>query len=790
MQQYSVVGKSIHRVDGSLKATGEAKFTVDIALPGMLYGKILRSPYPHAKILSIDTSKAEALPGVKAVITGKDSGEVRFSFIDTPRYPADQCPLAIDKVRFIGEEVAAVAAVSEDTAQEALGLIEVEYEELPAVFDPEEAMKDSAPRIHDKITPTTTTAWQDFGVAREARPYDAVNNISNQVLITVGDAEQGFKESDHIRQDRFAIPATSHIALEPHGALASFDSSGKLNVWLSHMGYEHKRFWLAKTLGIPISKVRVNKTYVGGAFGGKISLFPYEFLAAFLSKKTGRPVKIILSRSEVLSTCHTSRRFIVDVKTGVKKDGTIMAQHIKIIDDVGAYRSSSPTALYLAHVFRHAIYNIPNVRHEGVGVYTNKLFTGPKRGHSLQQISFAVESQLDMIAEELGIDPLELRLKNLRKKGDILPNGDRLDSYGLPECLRLAAKSSGWKQKWGQQPDRGVGIGTGGMFSGGHNYPFGSAAFIKLNPDGRFTLFTGQTEFGGGVDTVMAQIAAEELGLTIDDIVVVSGDSELCPYDIGNWLSGGVYVSGQAVRRAAADAKQQLLAYAAEALETKIDQLEINNGRIYAKADPDKAVSLSDMYKYGIQMRGGDPILGKGYTKAVQDVGFWGGSFKGTAALSQGRGRFTDAYGLAAAIAEVEVDKETGKVKVLHIVVADDCGTDINPLNVEGQLESQAAMAIGDVLFEEVVTEEGRVINPTLGDYKIPGALDIPKLTTISVQDYEPKGPFGAKEVGETARGAVIPAIANAICNAIGGRIYSLPMTPDKILKAMKDERV
>jgi len=789
MPQYSVVGKPIPRVDGSLKASGEAKFTVDIVLPGMLYGKILRSPYPHARILNIDTTKAEALPGVKAVITGKDTGVVRFSFIDTPRYPADQCPLAVDKVRFIGEEVAAVAAVSEDIAQEALSLIKVEYEELPAVFDPEEAMKDGAPRIHDKITPTTTTAWQDFGVTREARPYDAVNNISNQVSITVGDAEQGFKDSDYVRQDRFVIPATSHVALEPHVAVASFDSSGKLNVWLSHMGYEHKRYWLAKTLGIPISKVRVNKTYVGGAFGGKISLFPYEFLAAFLSKKSGRPVKVTLSREEVLSTCPPSRRMIIDIKTGVKSDGTIMAQHIKIIDDVGAYRGTSPIALYLAHVFRHAIYNIPHVRHEGVGVYTNKLFTGPKRGHALPQTSFAVESQLDMIAEELGIDPLELRLRNLRKKGDILPNGDRLDSYGLPQCLRQVAESSGWKQKRGKQPNRGMGIGTGGMFSGAHNYPFGSAALVKLNPDGRFTLFTGQTEFGGGADTAMAQIAAEELGLTIDDIVVVSGDSELCPYDIGNWLSAGVYVSGQAVRRAAADAKQQLLTHAAEALETKIDQLEINNGRIYVKADPEKAVSFSDMYKYGIQMRGGDPILGKGYTKAVPDVGFWGGSFKGTAALSQGRGRFTDAYGLAAAIAQVEVDKETGKVKVLHIVVADDCGTDINPLIVEGQLESQAVMAIGDVLFEEVATEEGRVINPTLGDYKIPGALDIPKLTTISVQDYEPKGPFGAKEVGETARGAVIPAIANAICNAIGARIYSLPMTPDKILKAMKDER-
>ena len=786
MHQYSVVGKPIPRVDGSLKATGEAKFTVDIVLPGMLYGKILRSPYPHAKIVKIDTSKAEALPGVKAVITGKDTGEVRFSFIDTPRYPADQRPLAIDKVRFIGEDVAAVAAVSEDIAQDALGLIEVEYEELPAVFDPEEAMKDGAPRIHDKITPTTTTAWQDFGVTREARPYEAVNNISNQVLITVGDIEQGFKESDYVRQDRFVIPATSHVAMEPHVALASFDSSGKLDVWLSHMGYEHKRFWLAKTLGIPISKVRVHKTYVGGAFGGKISLFPYEFLAAFLSKKTGRPVKIALSRSEVLSTCHASRRMIIDVKTGVKRNGTIMAQHMKIIDDVGAYRYSSPTALYLAHVFRHAIYNIPNVRHEGVGVYTNKLITGPKRGHGLPQTSFAVESQLDMIAEELGIDPLELRLKNLRKKGDVLPNGDRLDSYGLPECLRQAAEASGWKQKWGKQPNRGIGIGTGSMFCGAHNYPFGSAAVIKLNPDGRFTLFTGQTEFGGGVDTVMAQIAAEELGVTIDDIAVVSGDSELCPYDIGNWLSGGIYLSGEAVRRAAADAKQQLLNYAAEALETKIEQLEINNGLIYVKADPEKAVSFPDLYRYGIQIRGGDPILGKGYTKAVQGVGFWGGSFKGTAALSHGRGRFTDAYGLAAAIAEVEVNKETGKVKVLHMVVADDCGTDINPLSVEGQLESQAVMAIGDVLFEEVVTEEGRVINPTLGDYKIPGALEIPELTTISVQDYEPKGPFGAKEVGETSRGAVIAAIANAIGNAIGARIYTLPMTPDKILKAMK----
>jgi 4-hydroxybenzoyl-CoA reductase subunit alpha len=552
------------------------------------------------------------------------------------------------------------------------------------------------------------------------------------------------------------------------------------------MGYEHKRFWLAKTLGLPISKVRIHKTYVGGAFGGKISLFPYEFLTAYLSKKTGKPVKIVLSRNEVLSTCYISHRFIVNVKTGVKKDGTLMAQHVKIIDDVGAYRYSSPTALYLAHVFRHAIYNIPNVKHEGTGVYTNKLPTGPKRGHGSPEISFAVESQLDIIASEIGVDLVELRLKNLRKKGDVLPNGDKLESYGLPEAIRQAVQLSNWKEKRGNQPNRGMGIGVASMFSGAHNYPFGSAAIIKLNPDGRFTVFTGQTEFGQGADTAMAQIAAEELGLTISDIVVVSGDSELCPHDIGNWLSAGVYVSGQAVRKAAADARQQLYVYAAEALNTKVDELAIGGGRIYVKAQLDRAVSFVELHKYGIQIKGGDPIIGKGYTKAVPDVSFWGSSFKGTAALSKGGGRFTDAYAFAVAAAEVEVDRTTGRVKVIEITVADDCGTDINPLNVKLQLESQAVMAVGDALFEEVIIQQGRVINPSLADYKIPTVLDVPKLTTISVQDYEPKGPFGAKEVGETARAATIVAIANAISNAIGSRIYSLPITPEKILAALR----
>lgn len=784
-QVYSLVGKSITRVDGSIKATGEARFTTDITLPNMLYGKILRSPYAHAGILNINTQQAESLPGVKAVITGKDTGKVRFSFIDTPRYPADQCPLAIDKVRFIGEEVAAVAATTEEIAEKALALVEVEYKEYPSVFNPEAAMEEGMPRLHDRLVPNTTTAWQDFGVTREAQPYDAVNNISNKVFINVGDIERGFQESDYVREDRFEIPGTAHVALEPHVALASYNSSGKLDVWLSHMGYEHKRYWLAKTMGMPISSVRVHKTYVGGAFGGKISMFPYEFLAAFLSRQTGRPVNITLSRNEVFSACYTSRRFIVNVKTGVKRNGSIMAQQVKVIDDVGAYRNSSPTALYLSHVFRHAIYNIPNIKHEGVGVYTNKVPTGPKRGHGLQQMSFAVESQLDMIARELGIDPLKLRQVNLRKKGDVLPNGDRLASYALPEALSKATKSSNWANKKNHQPGKGIGIGVGSMFNGGHNYPFGSAAIIKLNPDGRFTLFTGQTEFGCGVDTAMAQIAAEVLGVKIADIIVISGDSEVCPYDIGNWLSAGIYVSGQAVKKAAADIRQQMLSYAAQALQTNENDLVISQGFIHPKNETEKAVSYADLYKYGIQMKGGDPIIGKGYTKVVQDVAFWGGNIKGTAALSSGSGRFTDAYSFAVAVAEVDVDMETGKVKVTDITVADDCGTDINPLLVEGQLESQAAMAVGDALFEEVVIEQGKVVNTTLADYKIPGVFDMPHITAISINDPEPGGPFGAKEVGETARGAVIAAIANAVCNAIGKRIFSLPITPEKILEAL-----
>jgi len=767
MDRFRYVNKDIKRTDGALIVTGRAQYTADIEHPGMLYGKILRSPHSHARIKEIRSESAKKLKGVKAVVTGKEIGYRRFSFIDTPAYPADETPLAVDKVRFIGEGVAAVAAATEEIALKALALIEVEYEELPAVFDPEEALQDGAPAVHDVIEPNTTTAWEDFGIPRKARPYTVVHNISNKTLIEYGDVEKAFKEADYVREDRFIIPATSHVAMEPHAAVANYQPTGKLDVWLTHMGYEHKRFWLAKLLNIPISRVKVHRTYVGGAFGGKSSFFPYEFIAAYLSKLTLRPVKITLSREEVFSVCPPSRRMIIRVKTGVKREGRITAQHVKIIDDVGAYRSSSPTAMYLAHVFRNPIYDIPNVRHEAFGVYTNKLPTVAKRGHGLPQMSFAVESNLDTICEDLGLDKVEMRLKNFRKKGDLLPNGDTLTSYALPECLKQAVAGIGWNEKYDKKRFRGLGIGTASMFSGSHNFPFSSAAFVRLNHDGRVILYSGQTEFGNAVDTVMAQIVAEVLNCSMDDVIVHSGDSEVCPHDIGNWLSAGVFISGKSVMMAALDLKEQMLTYAEEGLRTPIDRLEMVNGWVVSQSDKTNRASFSDISKYAIQKAGGDPLIGKGYSKCVPEVYFWKEEFNKIASLSSGKGRFTEAYGLAAATAEVEVRPETGEVKILKMVVADDCGTPINVTSVKGQILSQAVMGIGDVLFEEVMMKSGRVINPNLLEYKIPTVTEIPPIDSVIVDSYEPKGPFGAKEVGETSRAAVIAAIANAICNAI-----------------------
>ncbi len=783
MSAYKVVGKPAPRVDGKHKSTGKARYPGDIVLPGMLCGKILRSPFPHATIIDIDTSEAEKLPGVKAVLTGKDTRGVRFGFVDTPRYPADECALAEDKVRFFGEAVAAVAATTEDIAIEALELIKVKYEPILAVFDPVEAMKDGAPAVHDVIERGTTTSWEDWGVARKSKPYKVENNRASTFHVSFGDVEKGFAESDYVREDRFVVGANSHAAIEPHTTVASYDSiQDRLDVWTGNMGLEMKRFWLAKVMGMPLSKVRQHHVYTGGAFGGtKPIVQPYDLIACLLSRKTGRPVKVVLSREEVFLACKSSHRMIFDLKTGVKKDGLIVAQHMKIINDPGAYRGSSPIPMYLSYAFSSPVYAIPNLMVEGVGVYTNNPCCMAKRGHGVPQARCAIDSQIDMIARDLGLDPVEMALKNIRKVGDVLPNGDRLDSYGLRECIEKAAEAINWKEKRDKPGNRGVGLGLAGMFSGTAFFPFASAALVKVNHDGRITLYQGSVEFGQGAETTLSQIAAEELGVGLEDVDIVAGDTEECPLDYGNSFSGGIYVSGEAVRKAAIDARQQLFEDVSQVFGVKVEGLELVGGRVYIKGDAEKGMFLGEVVRDSIQRRGGNSIIGRGFCKAVPEIEFY-------PSISKAAGRLTDAYGLAATTAEVAVDKETGKVKVLKIVIGDDCGFEINPLMVRGQLESQAIMGVGDALFEEVITEEGRITNPNFKDYRIPGIFDIPDMECISIQTVEPKGPYGAKEVGEGARASVAPAIANAITDAIGVRIKEFPITPERILKALRDK--
>lgn len=792
VKEFEIIGKPLPRIDGIEKATGQAKFTVDVAMPGMLHGKFLRSVYPHARILSINAEKAKRLSGVKAVITRDDVAGIRYAFVDTPRYPADETPLAVDKVRYIGDEVAAVAAMDLDTAEEAIRLIEVEYKPLTPVFDPEEAMKTGAPDIHEPFELGAKTEWEDWGVRRDQRALDwrDAKNLSGRTSVAFGDIEKGFAQSDYVREDRFETKATAHCALEPHAALASFEPSGKLNMYLSSMGIFYKRFILAKALGLPISQVRILKTYVGGAFGGKIDLFPYEFCAAFLSRLTGKPVRFEMEREEVFTCTRQRHPTIVHIKTGVKRDGTILAQKIKFIADNGAYRGSGAIVVYLGHAFSIPVYSVPNYHYEGYAVYTNNPIRGPQRAHGSPQIRFAVDSQIEMIAEDLGLDPLEIMLKNARKKDDILPNGDVLKSCGLSECLQKAAQASGWKPWRGDRAKRtqeresasrykrGLGMSSCSMFSGAPFYPFASSALVKLHDDGSVTLFTGATEMGQGSDTTMAQVAAQELGLPLEDIRVVSGDTELCPIDHGQFLSGGAFVTGNAVRLAAADAKSQLLKLAVEILGVDEPDLEAKKKRFYVRGNSDKSVSYAELIRLSVQRNNGNPIFGKGNMKAVQEAEFY-------PSLAKAKGHFTDAYGFAVQVAEVEVDTQTGLVKILKTVTYHDCGFPLNLSIVEGQVHGNVSMGLGQALWEEILLEGGQVQNPTFLDYRAPLATETPKMISGMVETRDPGGPYGAKEVGEGSISGILAAVANAVYDATGIRFTRLPITPEKVLEAL-----
>jgi len=769
----SYVGQRIPRKDGPEKVTGRAKYTGDIHLSGMLVGRILRSPHPHARILNIDTTRAEQLNGVKAVITARDTAGIKHGFVETPRYPPDQYPLATDRVRFVGEEVAAVAATDPYIAEEALSLIRVDYEPLPAVFDPAAAMQPGAPEIH----------------ATHPKVKEPLVNIAGKTESQWGNIEDGFSQADYVRQDRFESHLRTHGYLEPQITLASFEPAGKLNVWTSSMGPFIKRAKLAQTLDLPFSAVRVQKAWVGGAFGGKVDLFSHEFCAALLSMKSGRPVQIEASREEIFAAYRHGQPLIVEVKTGVKKDGTLVAQQFRVINNCGAFRGSGVVVIFLAWGFIMVPYRLPHLKYEGYAVYTNNPLRAPQRGHGAPQVRFAVESQLDIIAAELGLDPIEIRLKNARESGEQLPNGDSVHNCGLRECIEKSAEHTGFRQKYGAARSaapvngsirRGIGIGVSAYMSGTLIYPNSSSAIVKMNDDGTVALLTGALDIGQGAETILSQIVGEELKIPLEEIQVIAADTETTPVDIGSWISGNAYVTGNATRAASSEVRKKLLDMAAEEMEANVADLKLGDKYVYVAGSPERKLTYRQLVTASIQKHRGDSIIGEGHWRTMRDEAFH-------PSLATTKGRWTENYAFDAQVAEVEVDVDTGQVRLIRAVTAHDCGFPINPLLVEGQVDGQVSMALGHAFMEEVLMENGQTLNPNWLEYRMPTIHEVAVSEHIDVitEQYKTDAPYRTKEVGEGLVSAILAAIANAIYDAVGVRLHSTPFTPEKILRGL-----
>jgi len=761
MEEFSIVGKPMPRVDGLDKATGRAVYSPDMELPHMLHGKILTSTYPHARILNIDVSKAERLTGVKAVITARDTPDVAWGFMIK-----DQPLLARDKVRYIGEPLAVVAASGKDVAEEALDLIEVEYEELKATFDPEEAMKPDAPLIHEGLE-AYTTFW----------PSIRYGNVCSHVKISRGDVEKGFKEAFRIFEDRFTTQMQHQCYLETHASLATVDLGGKVTVWTSSQAPFSIRSELAETLRIPLNKIRVIATQTGGGFGGKtdISVEPYCVL---LAQKTNRPVKITLSRKEEFTISGPRHASIIELKTGVKRDGTIISRQAKLIYDTGGYAGPGPGVASLGSTYAVGPYRIPNIKVDAYCVYTNKTNCGWMRCPGVVQTNFASESQMDIIAKDLGKDPLDLRLRNAVEDGDLSPTGQVLHNVGLKASLQKAAQQSGWGKKT-KEKNRGKGISCVQYESLG----MASSALVKVNEDGTINLVIGAVDIGQGSSTILAQMVAEELGVPFEEISVSTVDTEITPFDTGTIGDRVTYNMGNAVRMAAADCRQQLLYLASSMLEANPADLKISDKLIHAKGVPEKGVPISEVSMAGHYFKGG-PITGRGVffaePPAYDQKGVEGHAFPSA-----------PIHTFAAQVAEVEVNPKNGKVRILRIISAHDLGFAINPMLAEGQIEGAVAMGIGYAMTERLVEDKGNIVNPNFSDYKIPNILDVPKIEVFLVGEKAKDGPFGAKGLGNPGVALPAPAIANAIEDAVGIRIKDLPITPEKVFfaKISPDER-
>ncbi|HKX50564.1 MAG TPA: xanthine dehydrogenase family protein molybdopterin-binding subunit, partial [Candidatus Binatia bacterium] len=714
-EKFSVVGRRVQRVEGFDKVTGDSKFIADVFLPNMLVGKVLRSPFPHARIRSIDTRKAEKVRGVRAVVTAEDTIKRPWG-----AFFADQYILSVGKTRYVGEEVAAVAAIDPDIAEEAIDLIEVDWEPLPGVFDAEEAMQDGAPLVHD----------------------DKPNNIAMTMDIERGNIAQAFAESDVRVEATFQSMPQWHCSIETIGSVAEYSPNGKYTIYMNTQTLFNARYRIATALGVPETDVRIIQSAVGGGFGGKSCDDNNALVAAVLSCKAGKPVKLINTREEeFLAGCRPRVFMKINVKLGFKKDGRIRAKHIKVIADNGAYSAKAPAITGVAAMRHDTCYKYSDVKTEAYLVYTNKIPTGAFRGFGNPSAEWAVEQAIDLGAHELGIDPIEIARINAAETGYVSPHGNRVTSCELKQCLDMAEKMIDWKtQRGNREPNTGLGLACTVHVSGKRHFGDydGSSATIKLNEDGKALILSGEGECGQGVHTAMCQIAAEELGLPVEDVEISRADTDLTTFCLGAFASRLTYVSGNAVKNAAANVKQQLFQQAAEMLEANAEDLVSNDGRIFVAGTQGKSVSVADVARARLFRHNGAPIVGSG-------------SFDADSVLPDSTrfGNESGAYNYGVQAAQVRVDPETGQVEILKFVIASDCGTVIYPLGAEGQVEGGLSQGIGYALTEGLQIDEGKPVNPNFSDYRIPSMRDMPPLQHAFAESYEPTGPFGAKGLGE-----------------------------------------
>ncbi len=756
-QKTSLIGARIPKLDAPDKVAGKTRYIQDLHLPGMLYGKILRAGRPHARILSIDTSRARKLTGVHAVITAEDTPRVRLGI------GRDNLPLKEGKVRSSRDEVAAVAAESEEIARQALGLIRVEYEDLPPLFHPQDSLEDGAPIIHEKFP----------------------DNIPRRTSYAQGNMAAGERESAHILEDRFRLHFVTHCCMGVSAMIAEFDAQDNLTVHSqTQVPFLYKRE-LAPVIDVDPARIRIIQPPLGGAFGSKLDIYPFEPICIFLARATRRPVKLVFTREEEFIASPTRQPVELTLRSGVQEDGTLTFRQVRTLHDNGGYTSWGATTSFVMMQTISSLYRVPHCDYETKVVYTNNPTSGSFRGYGNLQATFAVETHMDEMAELVGMNPLAFRLHNAQEPGETSPQGMHFKTCGLRECLTTAAEQSGFLEKHEAyrtaqgEPGaikRGVGMASLFHVGGGAKmyHSDGCGTILKLDDFGRVTIITGASEIGQGSETVIAQMACDVLGLPISAATVINNDSEIKPWDVGVHASRTTFIAGNSALRAAQQAKEKILAVAAEAHGIPAKQLELSEGNVVKAEDGEVVVGLGKLIRSLHFATRNEVVMTTEYYEppsVMQDENF--------------RGDMSAAYAFGTQVAEVEVDMDTGIVRALCVTSVHDVGRVINRMGIEGQVEGGVVMGIGYALTEHLIVEKGVVQNPGFRDYKLLTAPEIPEIRMHFIETMDPEGPYGAKGVGEAPAICTAPAIANAIYNATGVRFYELPFTPEKVYRAL-----